>query len=85
MRFLALDHGTKRIGVAASDSASMVRSVNPPGETPGFGIPLAVASSLTVCEQREWLDTFLRARPVSRRSAMRGAVAKVPHLLKIIE
>jgi hypothetical protein len=58
----------------------MARSINPPGETPGFGIPLAEASSMTVCEQREWLDTFLRARPVSRRAAMRGAAGALTGL-----
>jgi len=58
----------------------MARSVNPAGETPGFGIPPALASQMTVREQREWLDTFLRARPVSRRSALRGAAGTLAGL-----
>lgn len=58
----------------------MARSVNPVGETPGFGIPLALASEMTVHEQREWLDAFLRARPVSRRSALRGAAGALTGL-----
>lgn len=58
----------------------MARSINPAGETPGFGIPPVVASSMTVREQRDWLDAFLRARPVSRRSAMRGAAGALTGL-----
>jgi hypothetical protein len=51
----------------------MAAYLNPPGETPSVGVPAALAAGMTVGEQRDWLGQFLRARPVSRRSALRGA------------
>jgi hypothetical protein len=47
--------------------------MNPPGETPGVGVPAALAARMTIAEQHEWVRGFLAARPVSRRSALRGA------------
>ncbi len=52
----------------------MTRWVDPPGETPDVGIPRRFAVRMTIGEQRAWLAAFLRARPVSRRSAMRACV-----------
>jgi hypothetical protein len=51
----------------------MVRPVNPPGETPNVGIPVELATHMTVAEQHDWVRGFLRARVVSRRAALRGA------------
>ncbi|WP_084216635.1 metallophosphoesterase [Pseudonocardia spinosispora] len=51
----------------------MTRPLNPPGETPGVGVPPRLAAHMTVAEQHDWLRGFLAARPVSRRSALRGA------------
>jgi hypothetical protein len=51
----------------------MTRPLNPPGETPNVGVPAAIATHMSVGEQRDWLRAFLRARPVSRRAALRGA------------
>jgi hypothetical protein len=48
--------------------------VCPPGEVPNVGVPERLALSMTVAEQQEWLQSFLRGRRVSRRSALkRGA------------
>ncbi|WP_064745529.1 metallophosphoesterase [Pseudonocardia acaciae] len=51
----------------------MTRPINPPGETPGVGVPAALAMHMSVGEQRDWVRRFVRARPVSRRAALRGA------------
>jgi hypothetical protein len=51
----------------------MAAYLNPPGETPSVGVPAALAARMSVAEQHDWVSAFLRARPVSRRSAMRGA------------
>lgn len=51
----------------------MTRPFNPSGETPGVGVPAALALHMSVGEQHDWLRRFLRARPVSRRAALRGA------------
>jgi hypothetical protein len=51
----------------------MTRPLNPPGETPDVGVPAALAAQMTVAEQHDWLRGFLRARVISRRSALRGA------------
>jgi hypothetical protein len=46
---------------------------NPRGQTPDVGVPLELADHLTVAEQHDWIRRFLQERPVSRRSALRGA------------
>src|SRR5882757_3367095 len=51
----------------------MTRALNPPGETPDVGVPAALAAQMTIAEQNDWLRGFLKSRPVSRRSALRGA------------
>jgi hypothetical protein len=51
----------------------MTRPLNPPGETPDVGVPPALAARMSIAEQHDWLRGFLRARSVSRRSALRGA------------
>lgn len=53
---------------------------NPPGETPSVGVPPTLAARMTVGEQRDWLAGFLRAHPVSRRSALRGAAGALAGL-----
>jgi Calcineurin-like phosphoesterase len=53
--------------------STMTRPLNPPGETPDVGVPAALAAEMTVAEQHDWLQGFLRARVVSRRAALRGA------------
>src|SRR5882757_3639690 len=58
----------------------MTRSLNPPGETPDVGIPAALAAQMSLSEQNDWLRGFLKARPVSRRSALRGAVGALAGL-----
>jgi hypothetical protein len=50
----------------------VTRPVNPPGETPNVGVPVALASRMTVPEQHEWLRDFLRRHRVSRRGALVG-------------
>lgn len=47
-------------------------SVNPTGETPGVGVPRALAVDMTIADQQDWLAAFLRRHPVSRRTALRG-------------
>jgi hypothetical protein len=51
----------------------MTRPLNPPGETPDVGVPARLAARMSIGEQQEWLRSFLNARPVSRRAALRGA------------
>ena len=52
----------------------MVSSVTmcPPGEVPNVGVPVRLARDMTIAEQQEWLQMFLRGRRVSRRSALKG-------------
>jgi hypothetical protein len=50
-----------------------MRPLSPPGETPDVGVPAALAAQMTIAEQHDWLRGFLRARVVSRRSALHGA------------
>jgi hypothetical protein len=58
----------------------MTRPLNPPGETPDVGVPAALAARMTIAEQHDWLRGFLRARPVSRRNALRGAAGALAGL-----
>lgn len=58
----------------------MSRSLNPPGETPNIGVPATLAARMSVGEQHDWLRGFLRARQVSRRSALRGAAGALAGL-----
>ena len=44
----------------------------PRGQAPDVGVPAALADRMTVAEQHDWLTSFLRRHPVSRRSALRG-------------
>ncbi|ORB52397.1 phosphoesterase [Mycolicibacterium rhodesiae] len=44
-------------------------------EIPDTGIPPALASRMTMAEQYEWHQSYLRARPVSRRNFLRGSAA----------
>ena len=46
--------------------------VCPPGEVPNVGVPERMARSMTVAEQQEWLQLFLRGRRISRRAALKG-------------
>ncbi|WP_083828563.1 metallophosphoesterase [Candidatus Protofrankia datiscae] len=49
--------------------------VSPRGEVVGSGVPADMAEDMTIAEQHEWLRTFLRRRPVSRRSILLGGLA----------
>jgi Calcineurin-like phosphoesterase len=49
--------------------------VCPPGEVPNVGVPRHLSLEMTVAEQQEWLQGFLRSRRVSRRSALKGAAS----------
>lgn len=49
--------------------------VNPLGETPNVGVPEHIARQMTIAEQQEWLQRFLRGRRVSRRSALKGGAS----------
>ncbi|TCK24742.1 metallophosphoesterase [Pseudonocardia endophytica] len=55
-------------------------SVNPRGETPDVGVPVAVAEHMTVAEQHEWISGFLRRHVVSRRTALRGGAGALAAL-----
>lgn len=44
----------------------------PRGQAPDVGVPAELADRMTVAEQHDWLASFLRRHPVSRRSALRG-------------
>ncbi len=46
--------------------------VCPPGEVPNVGVPARLSRGMTIAEQQEWLQAFLRGRQVSRRSALKG-------------
>ncbi|MBV9312953.1 MAG: metallophosphoesterase family protein [Pseudonocardia sp.] len=58
----------------------MTQRLNPPGETPNVGVPVELASAMCIGEQRDWVRAFLRARPISRRSALRGAAGALAGL-----
>ncbi|MEZ0053674.1 hypothetical protein ABIA30_004707 [Mycobacterium sp. MAA66] len=45
------------------------------GEIPETGIPTAVASGLTMAEQYDWHQSYLRRHRVSRRNFLRGSAA----------
>jgi hypothetical protein len=49
----------------------------PRGGAPDVGVPADLAARMTVAEQHEWLTSFLRRHPVSRRSALRGGAGAV--------
>lgn len=49
----------------------------PRGGAPDVGVPADLAAGMTVGEQHEWLTSYLRRHPVSRRSALRGGVGVV--------
>lgn len=49
--------------------------VCPREEVPNVGVPERLALSMTVAEQQEWLQSFLRGRRVSRRSALKGGAS----------
>jgi hypothetical protein len=57
---------------ARGDTVFTTRPLNPPGETPDVGVPARLAAHMSIGEQQEWLGAFLKARPVSRRAALRG-------------
>ncbi len=44
----------------------------PRGQAPDVGVPAELADRMTVAEQHDWLSSFVRRHPVSRRSALRG-------------
>lgn len=48
-------------------------TLNPRGSVPHVGIPAALAGRMTLDEQHDWVTRFLKSKPVSRRSALRGA------------
>jgi hypothetical protein len=58
----------------------MTPPLNPSGETPDVGVPAALAARMSVGEQNDWISGFLRARPVSRRGALRGAAGALAGL-----
>jgi hypothetical protein len=45
------------------------------GDIPDTGIPHAVAAGMTMAEQYEWHQAYLRRHPVSRRNFLRGSAA----------
>ena len=45
------------------------------GEIPDTGIPPALAAGMTMAEQYEWHQAYLRRHRVSRRNFLRGSVA----------
>jgi hypothetical protein len=46
-----------------------------PGEIPDTGIPASSAATMTMAEQYEWHQTYLRRHRVSRRNFLRGSAA----------
>lgn len=53
----------------------MARNPNISAEIPNTGIPEALAARMTMAEQHEWHQAYLRRRPVSRRNFLRGSAA----------
>ncbi len=49
--------------------------LTPAGEIPDTGIPPALAAGMTMAEQYEWHQAYLRRHRVSRRNFLRGSVA----------
>jgi hypothetical protein len=49
--------------------------VSPPTEVVASGVPAQLARDMTIAEQHDWLQTFLRRRPVSRRGLLLGGLA----------
>lgn len=45
------------------------------GEIPDCGIPARLATTMTMAEQHQWLRSYLRRRPVSRRNFLLGSAA----------
>jgi hypothetical protein len=45
------------------------------GDIPDTGIPAAMAANMTMAEQYEWHQAYLRRHPVSRRNFLRGSAA----------
>ena len=45
------------------------------GDIPHVGIPPALAARMSMAEQQDWVATYLRRHPVSRRTALKGAGA----------
>ncbi|GAA4777210.1 metallophosphoesterase [Actinomycetospora chlora] len=52
----------------------------PRGGAPDVGVPADLAVSMTVAEQHEWLTSYLRRHPISRRTALRGGTGVVAAL-----
>lgn len=48
---------------------------NEPGDIPDTGIPQSLATSMTMDEQYEWHQNYLRRHRVSRRNFLRGSAA----------
>ena len=46
-----------------------------PGEIPDTGIPPALAATMTMAEQYDWHQGYLRRHRVSRRNFLRGSAA----------
>ena len=51
-----------------------------PAEVPHVGVPRHLSRHMTVPEQQDWLNAYLRAHPVSRRSALRGTAVALAAL-----
>lgn len=52
----------------------------PAGEVPRSGVPARIAREMTIAEQADWVGSFLRRHPVSRRSALKGGGAALAAL-----
>ncbi|MGB3481014.1 MAG: metallophosphoesterase [Mycobacterium sp.] len=51
------------------------KRVTAPGEVPDTGIPLESAATMTMAEQYDWHQEYLRRHRVSRRNFLRGSAA----------
>ncbi|WP_026343681.1 metallophosphoesterase [Nocardia sp. BMG111209] len=49
--------------------------LTPAGEIPDTGIPAPLAARMTMAEQHDWHQAYLRRRSVSRRNFLRGSAA----------
>ena len=49
--------------------------MNPRGETVAAGVPEALAADMTMAEQHDWIRSFLKRNPVSRRRFLVGSAA----------
>ncbi len=45
------------------------------GDIPDTGVPAALAAEMSIAEQYEWHQRYLRRHPVSRRNFLRGSAA----------